>query len=437
MIIAKGREIKEFSEIITIEQQITELTFTPKENMIKKIYIQTFNAKTGEALVNVLLRLRKSNSKISSEGLTKEQGDFSYIVDANCPHYLEVERKGYIPYYLEFNQTKGNEDDKLIKVPMFPVEKVKPKVISDPENQDEEIEIKPGYFRALLISDNEASNSTITLELHACITNPESNQDQEIVLKSSDSVLQDQNVKVKFTSHGEFGTYATIQTMYLEDQSKWYRLTARIASATLTAEDEFQLDQNFKNTLQDHNAKLMIFDEKKLISIVYAPSFITDMSTWDIGFINPSKGKFIKLNSCVDIEVLRKTHMRSYMTLFKFLNEEGTNFNLKSSLGFESDSCVVKLDDHVITDEKVFSKAVQKLQIYWISENIKDEEKMEERKYELSEFFSIFPNAFKNIFGEISLKRVISNLESHQGVKQASPQKLNRTISKTSRRIYF
>lgn len=129
--------------------------------------------------------------------------------------------------------------------------------------------------------------------------------------------------------------------------------------------------------------------------------------------------------------------MKFYMALFKYLNEEGANFNIKSRLGFESEECVLKMDDHVLLDQKVFTKAVQKLPIAWISENIRDEEKIEERKYELSDFLSVLLNGFKNIFGEISLKRVIASFEQHMNVHQPSPRKLLRTISKTSRRIYF
>lgn len=121
MIIAKGKEIKEFSDIVVIEQQITRISYSPKQPFSKEIIIMAFNATTGKELPNVLLKLRKKNSKFSSEGLTKSQGEFSYMIDANCLHYLEVERKGFIPYFFEFNQTKGNEDNEIIKVPLFPI----------------------------------------------------------------------------------------------------------------------------------------------------------------------------------------------------------------------------------------------------------------------------------------------------------------------------
>lgn len=297
MVIAKGRGIKEFSEIISIEQQITELSFTPKENMIKNVHIQAFNALTGDPLPNVMLRLRKCTSKISSEGLTKEKGEFSYIIDANCTHYLDVERKGFIPYSFEFYQTKGNEEDNLIKVPLFPIEKLKTKVISNPDKPEEDIEIKPGLFRAVLLTDNEDSNSTISFELNACIINPENNEEQEVTINSSQPKFKHDSLVSTFTSLGDFGSSITVSATCTESQAKWFRLTARIGSSTLTSPSGFSLDHNFKNTLQDHNCKVMLFDEKKLVSICYIPSFISDMTLWDIGFINPSAKKFIKINA--------------------------------------------------------------------------------------------------------------------------------------------
>jgi hypothetical protein len=210
MIIAKGRGIKEFSEIISVEKQITELSFTPQENMIKTVYIQAFNASTGDPLPNVLLKLRKSTSKISSEGLTKDKGEFSYIIDANCTHYLGVERKGFIPYSFEFNQTKGNEEDKIVNVPLFPIEKLKSRIISNPDNPEEDIEIKPGIFRAILLTDNEDSNSIIGFELQACIVNPENNEEQEVIINSSQAKFKHDSLFSTFTPLGGFGSLISV-----------------------------------------------------------------------------------------------------------------------------------------------------------------------------------------------------------------------------------
>lgn len=296
MVIAKGREIKEFSEIIRVEEQITELHFTPETLFSKEVTVKAYDAITGNPLPNVLLRLRKSNSKISSEGLTKSDGEFSYIIDSNCPHFLEVERKGFIPYHFEFNQTKGNENIDVVKVPMFPIEKVKPVSVPNPEHPEEETEVKPNILRTILVTDDEVSNSVIVPHFWGCVVNPENNEEEEFRITNSYTSHEQDDVKVEYTDHGEFGKLITAQTV-VKETTKYYRICARISSAQNTDVNESNLDQNFRNTLQDHNTKMLIFNENKLISIVYIPNFTTDCMTWDIGFYNPVKAKFLKVNS--------------------------------------------------------------------------------------------------------------------------------------------
>jgi hypothetical protein len=301
MIIAKGREIKEFSEIISVEEQITEINFTPDQGMSKKLEIKAFDAITKDELPNVLLRLRKSNSKISAEGLTKEQGIFIYYIDANCTYQLEIQRKGYISYQMEFNQTKGNEHIETIKVPLFPVEKIKPVVVYsvDPEheNQYKPEEVKPGRFRAILVSDYDSTAQLLEPTLHACVSNPENTEAEELEISSSNKEYTHQSLNATYKDHDELGKLIIVDTMSTEENSKWFRLSVNITSSTLTENNFSTLDQNFKNTLQDHNTKMLIFDEKKLISIVYVPNFVTNQTVWDIGLANPSKGKFIKINN--------------------------------------------------------------------------------------------------------------------------------------------
>lgn len=166
MIIAKGREIKEFSEIITIHDLITILTFEPESVMRKQLSIQTFNAANGEPLPNVLLKLKKTNSKISTEGLTKENGSFGYVIDQNCQYTLDVARKGFIPYTIEFNQTKGNENVGTVNVPLLPILKAKTHLVHDQERR-EEVEVKSNTMRAILVSDDTVHAGQITLELYS------------------------------------------------------------------------------------------------------------------------------------------------------------------------------------------------------------------------------------------------------------------------------
>lgn len=91
----------------------------------------------------------------------------------------------------------------------------------------------------------------------------------------------------------------------------------------------------------------------------------------------------------------------------------------------------------VIQNQDDFIKSVQRLPIQWISHNIKDEKKLEMRHKELNEFLVNFSNGPKNMFGEISYNRLMNYLGKHIGAHQIPGNKLNRSIVKSSRRIYL
>lgn len=91
----------------------------------------------------------------------------------------------------------------------------------------------------------------------------------------------------------------------------------------------------------------------------------------------------------------------------------------------------------MIQDPEDFEKAILRLPIQWISSNIKDEEKLELREKEFSEFIVNLANGYKNMFGDISFNRLMSCIEKHIGAHQNSANKFNRSILKSSRRIYF
>lgn len=83
MVIAKGKEIREFSQIISIEEHITILKMVPEPPIRKVIAFQVYDAKTGEKLSNVLLKLRKAHSKITLQGLSREEGYVVFTVTEN------------------------------------------------------------------------------------------------------------------------------------------------------------------------------------------------------------------------------------------------------------------------------------------------------------------------------------------------------------------
>jgi hypothetical protein len=128
--------------------------------------------------------------------------------------------------------------------------------------------------------------------------------------------------------------------------------------------------------------------------------------------------------------------MRFYMSLFKYLSEEIKHINIRAKFGFDGQHSALKGDDNVMTSGDDFINAIKKLDIEWIPEIFKKEIR-EEMEYDLSNFYPALMNMFKNIFGDISMRKTLEILEPHMNGDKASPKKLHRTISKTTRRIYF
>jgi hypothetical protein len=96
----------------------------------------------------------------------------------------------------------------------------------------------------------------------------------------------------------------------------------------------------------------------------------------------------------------------------------------------------MKLDDHVLMNTHDFTRAIKKLPLSWISENLK-EDMTEERKQEIEHFIKTLPNCIKNAFGELSLKRLVSVFGTNLGVHQSIPLKATRTMTRSSRQMRF
>lgn len=237
MIIAKGREIKTFSKKISVTEIINEFTFTSEEELRKNLNIHTFDATTGEPLMNVLLKLSKASSKMFSEGLTRLGGSFEYIIDSNCPYILDVDRKGYIPYSMEFNQTKGNEDCDTIQVPLIPIVRdLETKTISDPKKKTSFV-VKQNVLRAIMVSDSGTYSSQVSFELHGLVKNPESSEEEEFVAKSQENTYSDDNLTVEWREANDFCKTIKMSCFNNDTKSKWFRLIGIAAPGEIIDEN--------------------------------------------------------------------------------------------------------------------------------------------------------------------------------------------------------
>jgi hypothetical protein len=151
------------------------------------------------------------------------------------------------------------------------------------------------------------------------------------------------------------------------------------------------------------------------------PGYSGSLEFWDVGFVNPSRGQFIRVNAMSAAPIERKTHMRFMMAYLRHLNAQ-ERYNVKKEFSFNLINASFRFDDFYMHEQR-FLEMFADQDVQFMSEKVK-EEKMERRERELKEFFQHIANACKNVFGEVSLKKLKALLEPHISAKSVgSPRK--------------
>lgn len=107
--------------------------------------------------------------------------------------------------------------------------------------------------------------------------------------------------------------------------------------------------------------------------------------------------------------------MKYFFKLFKYLNEQNGYYNFSMIFAFNEGT--FKYDDYYISEQQFINRLSQ-LDIQWISENVTEKIEVQQRQEAVNEFFQHLANGFKNVFGEICLKKVVERLEPHLGPNQ-------------------
>lgn len=333
---------------------------------------------------------------------------------------------------MQLNATKGNENLRTCNIPVMPIANIEdPTKVINPNKIEEQIEVIPTHFRIVLASDNY--NEDLDLMLNACYVDHEQKEDMDVDIAAENKKFKNNDLKAEYKGFDSGDSYIKVISHI---DYRWFRIRVKITNPALADPEAFELDNQFKNKLQDANAKVMIFNESKLLHVIYAPSYVTNTYYWDVGLLNMGQRKFIKINACYDIPITRKLFSKHYLNLFKYLNEQPMDFDLRHKFGFDSEECVLKMDDHILTDNTSFISAIKKLPIHWISDNLK-EDMIKERENELNNFILYLANCTKNIFGELSLKRLVSVFGPNLGVHQSTPLKAHRTLTRSTRKMIF
>lgn len=128
------------------------------------------------------------------------------------------------------------------------------------------------------------------LEFHACDVSAEGDEN-EIVVPNTQKDYRSEKLTLHYNTLENHGSSVSVHSTV---ENKWFRVIVRMSDIDDNLNGDY--DTQFKNEYEDLNNKVMIFNENKLAHIIYVPNFAHLRGSWDVGLLNVSKQKFVKIN---------------------------------------------------------------------------------------------------------------------------------------------
>lgn len=215
MIIAKGDNIKEHSEILDVQEGNVFAEIKMKKPTKKQVFIRAYDASTGDSLGSVILRWKKKASRHVLEGLTTKEGLYCYASDENATYIIEAEKKGYINYRREVVLTKGNEHIPDVRVPMMPVEL--PQKLANSDNQ----KAPRARYRVVISADYRELAENFDLNILGTGEHKKGTE-QEINVHFENNVYNDdeESIQILTAKSNNYGNYAEIEA----NKDAWFKL---------------------------------------------------------------------------------------------------------------------------------------------------------------------------------------------------------------------
>ena len=220
-----------------------------KEKGQRRVVVTVYDVQTGEVLEGVHLKLRLNQSRLSDEGLTRQEGDYVFFLEDMGQISLEATKPQYLPAYLE--QIVSHHHDFLINVGLVEVATVEASIVVlhwNPHSDDVEFQV----------------------ETPAGLQTYKNSETLYCQLKDN---LRSNGVACAMVSPG---------------CKAWVRLRVHILA------DEYTAADTFPSPLQSTGLTVSIYHNNKLLSTIPAP-FMSG-KYWEIGAINASLGEFVEFN---------------------------------------------------------------------------------------------------------------------------------------------
>lgn len=393
--------LQEHVVISPYEEGNTVLDYVLEEQKLVPIKVSVMDANMNY-VPNTLVTMSIRNSKSYTEGLTAEDGVCqSFSTQWNNTYTFVAKKKGYKNAPVDILFTKENSQT-LREIKLF---------LDKPLNTEKTMEV-------LVSSSLLRPNEDYSVEMHTCHSpNPDEPKKKEELVVSSAEGEDKEGAMIQ--SEPGFG-FACRAYKY----DHWFRLVIKVTKGGALdgiGQDLENYDTSFTSKIQSSNLAVQIFSHGRSkhahVATAYPPSFTeSHLQFWDIGFVNPARGKFIPVNAMSETQIERKTHQKFFMTFFKHLNKVN-KFNAKKEFQFNLRNANFKFDDFYMP-EPFFVQQFKQLQIEFITEkDASNKEKLEEKEKQLELFYIHVANSSKSVLGEVSLKKLKQLIEMHVGTE--------------------
>jgi hypothetical protein len=248
-LIATVTGYQDIKKLMLIDHPDFTHTEEMKEKGQRRVIVNVSDVQTGVVLTGVHLKLRVNQSRLSDEGLTRQEGEYVFLCEETGLISLEASKPQYLPAYLE--QIVSHHHDFLINVGLVEVSSTEASIV-------------------VLHWNNHSDDIEFQVETPAGVQNYKNSETLYCQLRDN---LRSSGVACAVISPG---------------CKAWVRLRICILA------DEYTTTDAFPSALQATGLTVSIYHNNKLLNTV-TPSFMSGRY-WEIGAVNASLGEFVEFN---------------------------------------------------------------------------------------------------------------------------------------------
>jgi len=248
-LIATAPGFQDIKKLLLIDHPDFAHSEVMKEKGQRRIIVNVSDVQTGVVLTGVHLKLRVNQSRLSDEGLTRQEGDYVFLCEDTGLISIEASKPQYLPAYLE--QIVSHHHDFLINVGLVEVSTTESSIV-------------------VLHWNHHSDDVEFQVETPAGLQTYKNSETLYCQLRDN---LRSSGVACAVVSPG---------------CKAWVRLRICILA------DEYTTTEAFPSALQATGLTVSVYHNNKLLNTV-TPPYLPGRY-WEIGAVNASLGEFVEFN---------------------------------------------------------------------------------------------------------------------------------------------